>query len=88
MSRDVGRKNFYSHERNWEPYQRYEKPRHMKRSHSSLRDKRSISPRRNEKDIDDNLINEKPKSRDVWDNHRSQDFTIPPPPPNYSSQDV
>lgn len=88
MSRGMGRKDFFIRDRNWESYRRYEKPRHnMKRSHSPLRDKRSSSPHRNKKDIDDNLLNDKPKSHDVWDNHR-QDFSIPPPPPSFSTQDV
>ncbi|XP_022117874.2 zinc finger matrin-type protein CG9776 isoform X1 [Pieris rapae] len=85
MSRDMGRKDFYTRDRNWESYRRYEKSRPMKRSHSPLRDKRSSSPHRTKKDIDDNLMNSKSKSHEVWDNHR-QDFSIPPPA-SFSTQD-
>ncbi|XP_038213548.1 protein MLP1 homolog [Zerene cesonia] len=90
MSRDIGRKDYYNRDRNWDAYRRYEKPT-RKRSRSPLREqdkRRSRSPRKPDKDIiDDNILSEiskLPEPSELWDNQFQQDNNYSAPASNFS----
>ncbi|CAG4983512.1 unnamed protein product [Colias eurytheme] len=90
MSRDMGRKDYYNRDRNWDAYRRYEKPT-RKRSRSPHREqdkRRSRSPRKPDKDIiDDNILSEiskLPEPSELWDNQFQQENNYTAPASNFS----